>query len=169
MPNHVHVETQVNGTHHERDVEPRLLLVDFLRGDLELTGAHVGCDDGVCGACTVMVDGAPVKSCLMLAAQVDGAVVTTVEGLGRPGCLDPVQQAFVDEKAVQCGFCTPGFVVAAKAFLEREPSPSDDVVKTGMNGNICRCGSYQNIRKAICAAGAAGSAVATRKAEGAEA
>jgi len=143
------VRTVVNGTEHERDVDPRLLLVDFLRGDLGLTGAHVGCDDGLCGACTVKVDGQPVKSCLMLAIQADGAEITTVEGLGSSGALHPVQQAFIDNGAVQCGYCTPGFLVAACALLERNPTPSDAEIREGLVGNLCRCGCYQNIRAAV--------------------
>lgn len=149
------IELEINGEHVEGQVEPRLLLVDYLRVDRGLTGAHVGCDDGVCGACTVIVDGVPVKSCLMLAVQANNTQVTTVEGLGRPGNLSPVQQAFVDAEAVQCGFCTPGFVVAATAFLEREKAVTDEQVRKGMVGNLCRCGCYQNIRKAVCAAGSA--------------
>jgi carbon-monoxide dehydrogenase small subunit len=152
------IETNVNGQRHQRHVEPRLLLVDFIRRDLKLTGTHNGCDDGVCGACTVLVDGDPVKSCLMLAVQVDKASVITAEGLGRPGNLSPVQQAFIDENAIQCGYCTPGFVVAATAFLESNPSPTDQEVRENMNGNICRCGCYQNIRKAVCSAGCSSAA-----------
>ena len=143
------MRTVVNGVTHERDVEPRLLLVDFLRAELGLTGAHSGCDDGLCGACTVKVDGEPVKSCLMLAIQVDGSEVTTIEGLGAPGALHPVQQAFIDAGAVQCGYCTPGMVIAASALLERTPAPSDAEIREGLVGNLCRCGCYQNIRAAV--------------------
>jgi carbon-monoxide dehydrogenase small subunit len=143
------VRTDVNGVSHERDVDPRLLLVDFLRADLGLTGVHSGCDDGLCGACTVKVDGEPVKSCLMLAIQADGAEVTTVEGLGAPGSLHPVQQAFIDAGAVQCGYCTPGFVMATTALLERTPKPDDAEIREGLVGNLCRCGCYQNIRAAV--------------------
>jgi carbon-monoxide dehydrogenase small subunit len=148
----IEIDATVNGRQYRREVEPRELLVDFLRSDLRLTGTHSGCDEGACGACTVLVDGVAVKSCLMLAVQVNNASVTTVEGLGCPGKLSPVQQAFVDEKAIQCGYCTPGFVVAATAFLRENPSPADQDIKDNMVGNICRCGCYQNIRKAICSA-----------------
>lgn len=145
----VAVQVTVNGVRHAREVAPRTLLLDFLREDLGLTGAHSGCDDGLCGTCTVLLDGQPVKSCLLLAAQVDGAEVTTVEGLRRGDALHPVQQAFIDEHAVQCGYCTPGFVVAAVALLHRDPEPTDESVRDGLLGNLCRCGSYQNIRRAV--------------------
>jgi carbon-monoxide dehydrogenase small subunit len=136
-------------------VDPRLLLTDFLRADLGLTGAHMGCDDGMCGACTVKVDGRPVKSCLMLAIQADGARMTTVEGLGTSADLHPVQQAFIDAGAVQCGYCTPGFVVATSALLERTPAPTDAEIRDGLVGNLCRCGCYQNIRAAVALAAGA--------------
>jgi carbon-monoxide dehydrogenase small subunit len=143
------IRTVVNGIAHEREVDARLLLVDLLRAELGLTGVHSGCDDGLCGACTVTVDGQPVKSCLMLAVQADGTEITTVEGLGTEDDLHPVQQAFIDAGAVQCGFCTPGFVVAASALLERTPAPSDQEIREGLIGNLCRCGCYQNIRAAV--------------------
>ena len=143
------IQTVVNGIEYEREVDPRLLLVDFIRAELGLTGAHSGCDDGMCGACTVKVDGQPVKSCLMLAVQANGAEVTTIEGLGTETDLHPVQQAFIDAGAVQCGYCTPGFVVAASALLERNPAPSDAEIRDGLIGNLCRCGCYQNIRAAV--------------------
>ena len=143
------IETVVNGVAYTREVDPRLLLVDFVRAELGLTGAHSGCDDGMCGACTVKVDGQPVKSCLMLAVQANGAEVTTIEGLGTETDLHPVQQAFIDAGAVQCGYCTPGFVVAASALLERNPAPSDAEIRDGLIGNLCRCGCYQNIRAAV--------------------
>ncbi|MGF6916090.1 (2Fe-2S)-binding protein [Paraburkholderia sp. 40] len=149
MPSQVEIEACVNGKRGRWQIEPRLLLVDFLRRDLGLTGSHVGCDDGVCGACTVLFDGAPIKSCLMLAVQIDDADVTTVEGLGQPGRLHPVQQAFIDAQAVQCGYCTPGFVVAAAAMIERETPLTDEAVCRGLIGNLCRCGSYANIVKAV--------------------
>jgi carbon-monoxide dehydrogenase small subunit len=144
-----HIAVSVNGAPRDADVEARLLLVDFLREDLGLTGTHSACDDGVCGACTVLVDGQPVKSCLMLAAQVDGADVTTVEGMGAPQSLHPVQQAFVDAGAVQCGYCTPGMVVATAALLARNPDPDDAAIRAGLLGNVCRCGGYQAIRDAV--------------------
>ncbi|MEN3281815.1 MAG: aerobic carbon-monoxide dehydrogenase small subunit [Solirubrobacteraceae bacterium] len=143
------VALTVNAQARSGAVEPRLLLVDFLRDDLRLTGVHIGCDDGVCGACTVLVDGQPAKSCLMLAVQANGAEVTTVEGLGQPQSLHPVQQAFIDAGAVQCGFCTPGMVVAVAALLERNPDPDDAAIRAGLVGNICRCGGYQAIREAV--------------------
>jgi carbon-monoxide dehydrogenase small subunit len=149
------IRTVVNGVVHERDVEPRLLLVDFLRADLGLTGAHSGCDDGLCGACTVIVDDEPVKSCLMLAVQANGTAVTTIEGLGAADGLHPVQQAFIDAGAVQCGYCTPGFVVAAAALLERIPQPTDAEIREELVGNLCRCGCYQQIRAAVTAASGA--------------
>lgn len=147
--NPVPMATEVNGTTHRNDVEPRLLLVDYLREQLGLTGTHSGCDDGQCGACTVLVDDEPVKSCLMLAAQVDGSAVTTVEGIGTPDRPHRVQQAFVECEAVQCGFCSPGFVVAGVALLRREPEPDEAQIRDGLQGNLCRCGCYQNIRRAI--------------------
>jgi carbon-monoxide dehydrogenase small subunit len=143
------IAVAVNGTEREAEVEGRLLLVDFLREELGLTGTHSACDDGVCGACTVLVDGQPVKSCLMLAAQVDGGDVTTVEGIGAPQSLHPVQQAFVEAGAVQCGYCTPGMVVATAALLARNPDPDDEAIRAGLVGNVCRCGSYQAIRDAV--------------------
>jgi carbon-monoxide dehydrogenase small subunit len=149
MGGSVPLTTQVNGVVHEQQVEPRLLLVDFLRRDLALTGTHSGCDDGLCGACTVLVDGEPLKNCLLLAVQVDGCEITTVEGLGGPDSLHPLQRAFVDCEAVQCGYCTAGFVVAGSALLQRDPQPTDEAVRLGLIGNLCRCGCYQNIRKAI--------------------
>ena len=140
---------EVNGARHERAVEPRMLLVDLLREDLGLTGTHVGCDDGVCGSCTVLVGGQPLKSCLMLAVQADGASVTTIEGIGTPQALDPMQRAFIEAGAVQCGYCTPGMVIAARALLERNPDPDDAAIRDGLRGNICRCGGYQAIRDAV--------------------
>lgn len=151
MAGPIPVIVEVNRQRYERTFEPRLLLVDFIRRDLGLTGAHSGCDDGLCGACTVLVDGEPVKSCLLLAVQVDGQRVTTVEGVGAAG-RHPVQQAFVDEGAVQCGYCTPGFVVASVALLERDPDPDDNAIRASLVGNLCRCGGYQNIRRAVRAA-----------------
>lgn len=142
------LNVEVNGVSYERDVEPRLLLVDFLR-QLGLTGTHSGCDDGLCGACTVLVDGEPMKSCLLLAVQVDGCKLTTVEGIGDGGSLHPIQQAFIECEAVQCGYCTPGFVVAGAALLQRDPTPTDEAIREGLLGNLCRCGCYQNIRRAV--------------------
>jgi carbon-monoxide dehydrogenase small subunit len=150
------IEVDVNGTSYERDVPTSRLLVHFLRDDLDLTGTHIGCDTGNCGACTVHVDGKPVKSCMMLAVQADGARVDTVEGLAGDGDLTPLQQAFSNEHALQCGYCTPGMLMSAAALLERVPSPSPDEVRTALQGNICRCTGYWNIVDAVVAAGAGG-------------
>jgi carbon-monoxide dehydrogenase small subunit len=146
----------VNGREYERDVEPRLLLVHFLRDELGLTGTHVGCDTSNCGACTVKLDGDTVKSCTVLAAQADGHEVQTIEGLARNGELHPMQQAFHEQHALQCGFCTPGMIMAATAVLERNPSPSDDEIRKGLEGNLCRCTGYHNIVEAVKAAATAG-------------
>ena len=148
----------VNGTEHAGDVEPRVLLVHHLRETLGLTGTHVGCDSSNCGACTVLLDGRPVKSCTMLAVQADGRSVTTVEGLKSNGQLDPVQQSFSDEHGLQCGFCTPGMMLVAKALLEENPDPSDDEVRWAISGNLCRCTGYMNIVDSIRAAAAASGA-----------
>ncbi|MGH2995688.1 MAG: (2Fe-2S)-binding protein [Gaiellaceae bacterium] len=145
----------VNGVRHEREVEPRQLLVYFLREDLGLTGTVVGCDTSSCGACTVLVGGESVKSCTMLAVQADGAEVTTIEGLARDGELHPVQQAFHEHHALQCGYCTPGMVLAAVSLLEEHPSPSEDEIRLLLEGNLCRCTGYQNIVKAVKAAATA--------------
>jgi carbon-monoxide dehydrogenase small subunit len=144
------VATTVNGSRFEREVEPRLLLSDFLRHDLGLTGTHVGCEHGVCGACTVLVDGEPVRSCLLLAVQADGHEVTTVEGLApAPGELHPLQQAFWEAHGLQCGFCTPGFLMTLVPFLEENPSPTEDEVRHALSGNLCRCTGYQHIVDAV--------------------
>ena len=150
----VAVEMRVNGQLYERFVEPRRLLCDFIRQDLGLTGTHVGCEHGVCGACTVVVDGDPVKSCLMLAVQARGTDVLTVEGLASDGHLHPVQQAFHEHHALQCGFCTPGMLLAALTLLQEEPNPTDEEIKIGMDGNLCRCTGYYNIVDAVRAAAA---------------
>ena len=157
------VTVEVNGTTHTAEVEPRTLLSDFLRHDLGLTGTHVGCEHGVCGACTVLVDGDPVRSCLMLAVQVDGRAVTTVEGLARDDkrggqLLHPVQEAFRECHALQCGFCTPGFLMTIAAGLEkRDPAAelTEDEVDDMVGGNLCRCTGYANIKKAVRHAAAA--------------
>ena len=143
------VAVTVNGRPREADVEARLLLVHFLRQTLGLTGTHVGCDTTSCGACTVLVDGLPVKSCTMLAVQAGGAEITTVEGLARGGELHPVQQAFHEEHGLQCGFCTPGMMLTSVALLADNPSPSDEEVRWALSGQICRCTGYQNIVKAV--------------------
>jgi carbon-monoxide dehydrogenase small subunit len=145
-----HIALVVNGQPREGDVEPRRMLVQFLREDLELTGTHVGCDTSQCGACTVHVDGRAIKSCTMLAVQADGATVTTIEGMQAPeGALHPLQQAFWEKHGLQCGFCTPGMIMAAADLLARDTEPSDDDIRNAIEGNICRCTGYQNIVAAI--------------------
>src|SRR5215813_1435601 len=149
MPDHP-VTVTVNGTVHEETVDDRLTLADFLREKLRLTGTHLGCEHGVCGACTVLLDGAAVRSCLVLAVQADGAEVTTVEGIAPPGGgLSPVQAAFRDCHGLQCGFCTPGFIVSVTAFLRENPSPSEDEIREALSGNLCRCTGYQGILNAV--------------------
>jgi carbon-monoxide dehydrogenase small subunit len=145
----VPVSVTVNGAAREAEVEPRRTLADFLRDDCRLTGTHLGCEHGVCGACTVLLDGRAVRSCLVFAVQADGAEVTTVEGLADGDELTPVQQAFRDEHGLQCGFCTPGFVVSATAFLAEHPDPTDDEIREGLSGNLCRCTGYQGIIQAV--------------------
>jgi len=145
----LHVALEVNGEHREVDVEPRTLLVSMLREDLELTGTHVGCDTSQCGACTVHVDGHAVKSCTMLAAQADGSSVTTIEGLGQAGRLHPIQQAFWDKHGLQCGFCTPGMIMAAADLVAHNPDPTDAEIRHAIAGNICRCTGYHNIVAAV--------------------
>jgi aerobic carbon-monoxide dehydrogenase small subunit len=149
----VHVRVEVNDLPHEADVEARRLLVLLLRDDFGLTGTHIGCDTGSCGACTVILDGRAVKSCMLLAAQADGCSIRTVEGLAaEEGSLSPLQQAFHDEHALQCGYCTPGMLMSATYLLERNTSPTDDDIRHAVQGNICRCTGYQNIFRAIRAA-----------------
>jgi aerobic carbon-monoxide dehydrogenase small subunit len=147
------ITVTVNGTERTADVEPRLLLVHFLRETLGLTGTHVGCDTSNCGACTVLLDGVPVKSCTMFAVQTDGRALTTVEGLPTAAGLHPIQEAFKEEHGLQCGFCTPGMMLVGAALLEANKSPSDDEVRWAISGNICRCTGYMNIVKAVQAAG----------------
>ncbi|HEX2303048.1 MAG TPA: (2Fe-2S)-binding protein [Gaiella sp.] len=148
------VTVTVNGHAYEHEVPARRLLVHFLRDDLDLTGTHVGCDTGSCGACTVHLDGAAVKSCAVLAVQADGAQVTTVEGLAEDE-LTPLQQSFSEHHALQCGYCTPGMLMSATALLADNPSPTEEEVKVGLQGNICRCTGYWNIVEAVVAAGSA--------------
>jgi carbon-monoxide dehydrogenase small subunit len=144
------VRLSVNGTEHERPVPVRLLLSDFLRGHLGLTGTHLGCEHGVCGCCTILLDGEPVRSCLLFAVQTDGRAITTVEGLApADGSLHPLQEAFRQEHALQCGFCTPGFLMTLVPFLERNPNPTDEEIRQALSGNLCRCTGYQNIVKAV--------------------
>ncbi len=146
------ISLTVNGKPQARDVEARLLLVDFLRDELRLTGAHVGCDTSHCGACTVLVDGMPVKSCTMFAVQADGTEVVTIEGLASGGKMSPVQEAFKENNGLQCGYCTPGVVLAASAFLRDHPSPTQEEIRIAISGNLCRCTGYQSIVKSIAAA-----------------
>jgi carbon-monoxide dehydrogenase small subunit len=142
----VAISVTVNGTRHERTVEPRLLLSDFLRQDLGLTGTHVGCEHGVCGACTVLLDGDAVRSCLMLAVQADEQALTTVEGLAlSPGELHPLQAAFHEAHGLQCGFCTPGFLMTLVPFLREHPDPTEREIREALSGNLCRCTGYQGI------------------------
>lgn len=149
------VKINVNGTERAADVEPRELLVHVIREEFELTGTHIGCDTTSCGACTVLLDGVPVKSCTMFGVQADGRSITTVEGLAGPGGLHPIQAAFKQEHGLQCGFCTPGMMLTGAALIEQNPSPSDDEIRWAISGQICRCTGYMNIVKSIKAAAAA--------------
>jgi aerobic carbon-monoxide dehydrogenase small subunit len=146
------IKVTVNGETYEREVEARRLLIHFLRDDLDLTGSHIGCDTGNCGACSVIVDGVLVKSCMMLAVQADGATIETVEGLAEDGELTTLQQAFSDHHALQCGYCTPGMLMSATALLRSNPHPDEEEIRRGIQGNICRCTGYVNIVEAIKAA-----------------
>jgi len=150
------ISVAVNGEQIEQEVPTRRLLVHFLRDDLGLTGTHVGCDTGNCGACTVHLNGEPIKSCMLLAVQVDGATIATIEGLAPDGELTPLQRAFNEHHALQCGYCTPGMLMSASALLERNPHPSEDDVRVALQGNICRCTGYVNIVEAVVAVGASG-------------
>ena len=143
------IAVRVNGRAYERAVEPRRLLADFLRDELGLTGTHLGCEHGVCGACTVLVDGQPVRSCLMFAVQANGAEIETVEGLAGDGDLHPLQQAFWEEHGLQCGFCTPGFLMTAKYYLAKHPHASRAEIREALAGNLCRCTGYTNIVNAV--------------------
>jgi len=143
------ISVEVNGTIYEREVEARRLLIHLLRDDLDLTGSHIGCDTGNCGACSVIVDGSLVKSCMLLAVQADGASIETVEGLAEDEELTPLQQAFRDQHGLQCGYCTPGMLMSATALLRENPSPSEEEIRKAIHGNICRCTGYVNIVEAI--------------------
>ena len=146
------VTVTANGVEYEREVEARKLLIHFVRDDLDLTGSHIGCDTGNCGACSMIVDGQLVKSCMLLAVQADGTKIETVEGLAQDGELDGLQQAFSDHHALQCGYCTPGMLMSATALLRENKSPSEEEIRKGIQGNICRCTGYVNIVEAIKAA-----------------
>ena len=146
------ISVTINGTTYEREVEARKLLIHFVRDDLGLTGSHIGCDTGNCGACSMIVDGRLLKSCMLLAVQVDGATIETVEGLSDDGQLTPLQQSFSDHHALQCGYCTPGMLMSATALLRANPSPTDEEIKKALQGNICRCTGYWNIFEAVKAA-----------------
>jgi aerobic carbon-monoxide dehydrogenase small subunit len=150
------ITIQVNGVAETREVEPRMLLVHFLRDALNLTGTHVGCDTSQCGACTVLLDGRAVKSCSLFAVQVEGRSVTSIEGLAKDGKLHPMQQAFWDQHGLQCGFCTPGMILSACELLARNPNPGEAEIRAGLEGNYCRCTGYNNIVKAVQQAAAAG-------------
>lgn len=143
------VALTVNGQAYSASVEPRTTLVDLLRGELGLTGTHVGCEHGVCGACTILVNGQAVRSCIMLAVQADGAELMTVEGLSEDGQLHPIQQAFIEQRGLQCGFCTPGFLMSVYELLQHNPQPSDEEIKDALGGELCRCTGYQSILKSV--------------------
>lgn len=149
MRNLFNLSVTVNGTLYEREVEPRLLLSDFLRHDLGLTGTHVGCEHGVCGACTILFDNEPSRSCLMFAVQAHGHKVITVEGLGTIDSLHPLQEAFWEAHGLQCGFCTPGILTTLVPFLEKNPDPSEEEIREAISGNLCRCTGYQHIMDAV--------------------
>lgn len=151
------VRINVNNSEYERDIEPRLTLADFIREELGFTGTHLGCEHGVCGACTILFDGQPVRSCIMFAVQADGHSIQTVESLSANGELHPLQRAFWENSALQCGFCTPGFLLTALEFLKRHPQPTELAVREALSGNLCRCTGYQSIITAVLAAAEKGS------------
>jgi aerobic-type carbon monoxide dehydrogenase small subunit (CoxS/CutS family) len=159
-PHFMRVQLVVNGANYEREVEPRLLLSDFLRQDLGLTGTHVGCEHGVCGACTILFDGEPARSCIMLAVQANGHTLQTVEGLADGGSLNPLQQAFREAHALQCGFCTPGFLMTLTAFLRDCPHPTEPEIRDALSGNLCRCTGYHHIVDAVARAAIAADSAA---------
>jgi len=143
------ISINVNGVTHQHEVEPRLLLVHYLRDVLNLTGTHIGCETSLCGACTVLLDGQAVKSCTMFAVQADAASITTIEGLAKNGELHPVQEGFWERHGLQCGYCTPGMIIAGAQILERNPNPSQEEIRHGLEGNLCRCTGYQHIVEAV--------------------
>jgi carbon-monoxide dehydrogenase small subunit len=145
------VKTTINGQAHSHEVEPRLLLVHYIRETVGLTGTHVGCDTSQCGACTILMNGQAVKACTLFAVQADGATITTIEGLATNGDMHPMQTAFQENHGLQCGFCTPGMIMAAVGLLNENPSPSEDEIRHGLEGNLCRCTGYHNIVKAVSA------------------
>ncbi len=149
MTNSISISLKVNGVQYKKDVEPRMLLSDFLRHELDLTGTHVGCEHGVCGACTVLIDGEAVRSCLIFAAQADGCELTTVEGLAQGDKMHPLQEAFREAHGLQCGFCTPGFLMTLIPFIKENPNPNEEQIREALSGNTCRCTGYQNIVKAV--------------------
>jgi carbon-monoxide dehydrogenase small subunit len=152
----MNINLTINGNTHSHDVEPRLLLIHYLREVVGLTGPHIGCETSLCGACTVEVDGKAIKSCTMFAVQADGSKVTTIEGLAVDGKLHAMQEAFWNEHGAQCGFCTPGMIMASKQILDRNPHPTDEEIRMGLEGNVCRCTGYQHIVNAVRAAAKAG-------------
>ena len=149
MTDTISISLKVNGVQYKKDVEPRLLLSDFLRHELDLTGTHVGCEHGVCGSCTILLDGEAVRSCLIFAAQADGCELTTVEGLAQGDKLHPLQEAFREAHGLQCGYCTPGFLMTLIPFLKENPNPNEAEIRDALSGNLCRCTGYQNIVKAV--------------------
>jgi len=149
MGNTIEVALTVNNVQYQRSVEPRMLLSDFLRHELGLTGTHVGCEHGVCGACSVLFDGQPIRSCLMFAVQANGHEILSIEGLGTPEDLHPIQESFMEAHALQCGFCTPGFILTLVPFLEKNPNPDESEIRQTISGNICRCTGYQHIVEAV--------------------
>lgn len=149
MDNKIEISVTVNGTEYRRAVEPRMLLSDFLRHELGLTGTHVGCEHGVCGSCTIVFDGEAMRSCLLFAVQADGHEIMTVEGLGTPDNLHPLQEAFQEKHALQCGFCTPGFLMTLTPFLKENPDPDREEIREAISGNLCRCTGYENIVDAV--------------------
>jgi aerobic carbon-monoxide dehydrogenase small subunit len=147
--NVINITVKVNGKDHTAAVEPRLLLVHFIREVLALTGTHIGCDTTSCGACTILLDGRPVKSCTMFAVQIDGREVSTIEGVAQNGALHPLQEGFKEKHGLQCGFCTPGMIMSTYALLQKNPQPTEQDIRWGISGNLCRCTGYQNIVKAV--------------------
>jgi len=152
MDHLVNINLKINGEDYNLNVKPNTLLLDLIRDEIGLTGTKRGCDTGECGACTVLIDGIAVNSCLLLAAEVDGKSITTIEGLSKDGQLDPLQETFIEEGAVQCGFCTPGMILSAKALLDKNPDPTEEEIKIAIAGNLCRCTGYKKIIQAISSA-----------------